>query len=233
MNKGFTLAEVLITLGIIGVVSALTMPQLIANYQKRQTIVQFKKVYSTLSQGFLRASQDIDLVSLGNNWQNRDEVMETLSKYFNVTEKYTTAIASKNYAMDSFCMNPQNPVGFPKKHRGIGYRWLKQDKIATGMTTPISHQPSFVLQDGACVGFSYFFQRLVIVDINGNPKGPNRMGYDLFFFQIDSNGNFKPFIRWETASPAQIDAWCTKQGEQIDEYCAAKILKDGFEINYW
>lgn len=34
-KKGFTLAEVLITLGIIGVVAALTMPSIIANYQKR------------------------------------------------------------------------------------------------------------------------------------------------------------------------------------------------------
>lgn len=34
MEKGFTLAEVLVTLGIIGVVAALTMPALIANYKK-------------------------------------------------------------------------------------------------------------------------------------------------------------------------------------------------------
>lgn len=43
-NKvAFTLAEVLITLGIIGVVAAMTLPTLIANYQKRQTVVQLKK----------------------------------------------------------------------------------------------------------------------------------------------------------------------------------------------
>ena len=37
MKKGFTLAEVLITLGIIGVVAALTLPSLITNYRKKQT----------------------------------------------------------------------------------------------------------------------------------------------------------------------------------------------------
>ena len=45
MKKGFTLAEVLITLGIIGVVAALTLPSLITNYRKKQTVAQLKKVY--------------------------------------------------------------------------------------------------------------------------------------------------------------------------------------------
>ena len=50
MKKGFTLAEVLITLGIIGVVAALTMPTLMSNYRKHQTVTQLKKAYSEISQ---------------------------------------------------------------------------------------------------------------------------------------------------------------------------------------
>jgi prepilin-type N-terminal cleavage/methylation domain-containing protein len=50
MKKAFTLAEVLITLGIIGIVAALTMPSLIANYQKQQTVTQLQKAYSVLNQ---------------------------------------------------------------------------------------------------------------------------------------------------------------------------------------
>ena len=49
-KKAFTLAEVLITLGIIGIVAEMTMPALIANYQERVIVSQLKKVYSTLSQ---------------------------------------------------------------------------------------------------------------------------------------------------------------------------------------
>ena len=41
----FTLAEVLITLGIIGVVAAMTMPSLIANYKKKQAVTQLKATY--------------------------------------------------------------------------------------------------------------------------------------------------------------------------------------------
>ena len=48
----FTLAEVLITLGIIGVVAAMTIPTLIANYQEKVTITRLKEAYSMLSQAY-------------------------------------------------------------------------------------------------------------------------------------------------------------------------------------
>ena len=48
-KKGFTLAEVLITLGIIGIVAAMTMPALIANHQKQVAATAVKKMYSQLN----------------------------------------------------------------------------------------------------------------------------------------------------------------------------------------
>ncbi len=51
-KAAFTLAEVLITLGIIGIVAAMTLPTLIGNYKKEQTISQLQKAYSTLNQAF-------------------------------------------------------------------------------------------------------------------------------------------------------------------------------------
>lgn len=50
MKNAFTLAEVLITLGIIGVVAALTMPSLIVKYEKQRTLTQLKKAYSEIAQ---------------------------------------------------------------------------------------------------------------------------------------------------------------------------------------
>ena len=47
-SRAFTLAEVLITLGVIGVVSALTMPTLIKHYQQHETVNRLKETYSIL-----------------------------------------------------------------------------------------------------------------------------------------------------------------------------------------
>lgn len=46
----FTLAEVLVTLGIIGVVAAITMPTLIDNHQKKVAATRLEKFYSMMSQ---------------------------------------------------------------------------------------------------------------------------------------------------------------------------------------
>ena len=55
MKKGFTIAEVLITIGIIGIVAAMTIPGLIKNYQERQFKTAYKKAYSEISQIFIEA----------------------------------------------------------------------------------------------------------------------------------------------------------------------------------
>ena len=55
---GFTLAEVLITLGIIGVVSALTIPTLMNNYQTKEKSTKLKKFYSTMQQAMLMSTID-------------------------------------------------------------------------------------------------------------------------------------------------------------------------------
>ncbi len=54
----FTLAEVLITLGIIGVVAAMTMPVLIANHKKTVAETRLAKFYSTMNQAVQRAEVD-------------------------------------------------------------------------------------------------------------------------------------------------------------------------------
>lgn len=64
-KKGFTLAEVLITLGIIGVVAALTMPSIIANYQKKVISVRLKKFVSTFSQAYNMAISKYGIQLIG------------------------------------------------------------------------------------------------------------------------------------------------------------------------
>ena len=57
-RAAFTLAEVLITLGIIGVVAAMTIPTLIQDHREKQRVTQLKKVYSVLSQAFVMAQAE-------------------------------------------------------------------------------------------------------------------------------------------------------------------------------
>lgn len=58
MKTGFTLAEVLITLGIIGIVAAMTIPNLISSYQKHVIETRLKEDYSIFTQAMRRAQDD-------------------------------------------------------------------------------------------------------------------------------------------------------------------------------
>lgn len=58
MKKGFTLAEVLITLGIIGIIAAITLPSLIGHYKQKVLQEQFKTAYSLLQQAYLKIQAD-------------------------------------------------------------------------------------------------------------------------------------------------------------------------------
>ena len=62
-QNAFTLAEVLVTLAIIGVVTALTIPSVIARYQEKQTVAAVRKFYSEASDAYNRAIAENDEVA--------------------------------------------------------------------------------------------------------------------------------------------------------------------------
>ena len=63
-KRAFTLAEVLITLVVIGVIAAITVPTIVANYRREATSAKLKKFYSTLHQVSYRAKAD------GKDWND-------------------------------------------------------------------------------------------------------------------------------------------------------------------
>ena len=80
MRKGFTLAEVLITLGIIGVVAALTLPQVVTNYEKKATEVRLKKDYSTLANALKMAEAEHGPIE---TWADENDNMDNIyQEYF-------------------------------------------------------------------------------------------------------------------------------------------------------
>lgn len=97
MNKNntaplaFTLAEVLVTLGIIGIVAAMTLPALTANYRKKESSARLKKFYSALSQAITLSENengpslywDKEKNITNDNEGNKQKVLNYFNKYLN------------------------------------------------------------------------------------------------------------------------------------------------------
>jgi prepilin-type N-terminal cleavage/methylation domain-containing protein len=165
-KKAFTLAEMLITLGIIGIAAALTMPALIVKYEKFATVVSLKKAYSILSQA-AKLSEiehgDID------GWNMDLSQQQFAQTYFLPYLKSIKICTNANQGC--FGANTYNDLS--------GY-------------VHSLPQYSVVLSDGIILGFHLrgapFRLHHIIVDINGK-KGKNTLGRDLFVFYPYSNTN--------------------------------------------
>ena len=101
--KAFTMAEVLITLGIIGIVMAMTLPSIIGKYQKKVTVERLKKVYTVISQAVALSVKDHEEVEYWDFELSAQDFMDTyLSPYFQKVaseEKTTDTRYSKTYAL--------------------------------------------------------------------------------------------------------------------------------------
>jgi len=178
-KSGFTLSEVLITLVIIGIIAALTIPVAISNHKKQDYVSRLKKVYSTLSQATNRIIAEEGNVT---NWlRNLDDLYSRYLKYLNVV---------KACGSGTGCFPQQNGTGT--------YKTLNGDNYSHNWDT-YTDSRKFILADGVQVfiennGFSSLCQGgdgdrcvRILVDING-VKGPNQWGRDVFEFSLKNNG---------------------------------------------
>ena len=228
-KEGFTLAEVLITLGIIGIVAAMTLPILIGNYKKKVTATRLKKSYSVVMQALERAKVDHGdfsewpgLSSVYGSTENEAAMMETLAytyilpyiKYSG-TPQYTTL---KKFGYESLG-NLQSVFMDTAK---LGFITLADGSLLIldfDTNEPEDgdiHNPNIVFTD-----ISFF------VDVNGLQK-PNNFGEDFFTFRLDTRkGKFG--YQSTDLTRSQIRQKCIDTDER-GYYCGYLIMMDGWEI---
>ena len=218
---GFTLAEVLITLGIIGVVAAITIPVLINKFLDTSRITALKKAYSILSQATLSIIAE---QGSPDNWGLKDRDAESIDKVYNYYKSYIKVLGECNYVSECFNV----PVVF--LDNSILY---SDDESAVSF-----EQRYFRTVDGIVIAMdisdgSLFFNNIGVniaplnatvwfrVDVNG-PKKPNKVGYDIFHFVLTNSG-LKP------AGANNNSLYCNKNNKGYD--CAAKVLSEN-KISY-
>ncbi len=212
----FTLAEVLITLGIIGVVAAMTIPTLVANYQKKETVTALKKAYSQLSQ----AVKMSELENGDKEYWNYDLPAETFM----------------NTYLKPFLKDVEQTNGFDI-HKTINYKYLNGYRI-TESSVNDKNNSVIKLSDGTIIfvdGWSSGENtgRGILVDTNGFKK-PNILGRDLFAFKITPSMGLAPSQKEVDREEALSDKlhMCSKSKSAWNSgyACTLVIMMDGWEI---
>ncbi len=211
----FTLAEVLITLGIIGIVAAITIPQLINNYKAKRLRTQFLKSYSTIQQAFKEMEADD---------------VSTDPTTYGTFEYYKTFINYLQAPMDcGIGYNKALPCFYMRDYSSKDYKPYKTYNGKTNASRVLFDDGQIVLQDGTLLLFENYaatMTALVSVDLNGYNNKPNRWGYDLFTFQLVDN-QLKAMGDTGTTY-TDLSTYCNVNSQ--DEYngiaCAKKALSD-------
>ena len=213
----FTLAEVLVTLGIIGVVSAMTVPTLMQNYQRQSYVTQLHKVYNELTQAAVQYQNDknaVDLKEAGLTSQAAAE--EFIESNFKIVQN---------------CGTNKTPC-FANTYRKIA----NSQNIGWN-----SNKTSYVLASGATLGVGYNPLSSdclleLYVDTNGT-KGPNIAGRDLWALFLYKDGSVDDFsgdppplttAQRETA----FTTYCTSDNANGWSGCFGKILNDNWQMTY-
>lgn len=230
MKKGFTLAEILITLGIIGIVAAITLPILINQYQKQVVLNRLKKTYSALAQAIVQSeSENEEMIYWGLSNMGH---MSSWSEYKKLLEPYV-----KKYFI------PYLNIGIDCGYECSAMKEIKVytlSGIARNWYSPWSGGYVLFLNDGTILNFwadnsAGNMQTLGIdIDVNGLQK-PNTYGKDIFVFRL--NSKTKKFnldgatLNEEQITSASDRSGCnTGAGSYAGFYCGGWIQKNSWQF---
>lgn len=238
LKNGFTLAEVLLTLAIVGIVAAVTVPSLMADIQSADTVARLKKAQSVMQEAVKLSmlADGVSELSQGNT-TSPGSLWYRIAPYLSFSKN----CGYQTFASDQDC--------FPNNYKFLNPAVTTAFYCGTGGDTTDLNISSGILNDGTKVimhttGTGWSRNRTsnprlaskfshVLVDLNGH-KGPNQVGRDIFEFMILNDGTVLP--------GGALDDYfyeCNKTGTRDDGDgcagvgygCTYKVLKEG-KINY-
>ncbi len=244
---GFTLAEVLITLGVIGIVAAMTIPTLINNYQKKQLVAGLQKGYSTMSNVFKMAMADdvVDNISNTTLWKALPEGSISQGNFAALDYSGFIAVLNKYFKVQKYC-NPYDDTCFNIKYKMIdgsdeygdsGYNREDRLKVygADGLVYFLRFNAGRGVENWG--DFNSNFLGYIGIDVNGdNP--PNQNGRDYHDVALFANGEiiFPGSQRWQNSWGG--DSWkdtCVEpfgNSSYPGDYCGARIFEEGWRMDY-
>ena len=249
-KRAFTLAEVLITLSILGVVAAISIPNIIQQYQKRLTITKLQKAYATLEQA-------VDNIAINTGCVGRDLKCTGLLEYTNnmnsdlLAKFFELANLKVNKKFGGVTYNAMNYEHIDKRYGGryVYNVWTDKNNIGYSMaegsinlnSSPATSVRGIYVQIFTKTSFDKYHEGL---DGGGDKRkflDDIKEGYDVFQFLIYDNFIVEPNAGCSggtkiplSKAPSFTGSTCSKTYTTncYGNTCAARIIRDGWKMNY-
>ena len=234
-RTAFTLAEVLITLAIIGIVACMTLPNIINNYKRKQLEVAFKRSSALIQSALNETANDfgfdsfkdinstcVDQNELNSCKSNNQEFFNSVSSTF--ISKFKVIKQAKNIDAAKFEGKVIPVYNFSGKQTlyysqfyGIqrGGYFLSDGTYITGLLF-------YYHGAGDCVTLTF--------DTNGPYKGPNRYGYDIFIY---TTGHWGLLCSKNTSQPGGFGVDTNFNGRGCYTYALKDVNPDDSSKGYW
>jgi len=224
---GFTLAEVLITLGIIGVVAAMTMPMLYNSIQKHITVSKLQKTYSELANAVKLSMETSGGALLVGDGTGRERFEKYLAPHLKINSINRVSANELIY---------YTPGGSRETGLALIRGTSTQYTLQSGVSILTDNNEVKGAQHKYITGISF------LIDLNGYNNPPNKFGRDAFVVQIDTDdkiylaksddGEAGLVDRDRSVllnGPSAYNYQCNRRGRGM--WCGALIQKDGWQIS--
>ncbi len=229
-KQGFTLAEVLITLGIIGIVASMTLPALIQQNQKKVTATRLEQTYSQLYQAINMAQAKYGDMK---NWDVNENYKSSNDASNPNLSKDMAAKFAETY-ITPYIKHTGTPQVIQPRELGYSDYRTKNGQIYwnAGTSTYILE-----LANGVTLFIAYngdeeiLLLPIIFVDINGRAK-PNIVGRDFFLFTLDSVSTMKLKPYGIDYKREKLLEDCSSRASSLygNLNCTGLIVIDGWEI---
>ena len=256
-KQGFTLAEVLITLGIVGVVAALTAPALVMSSRNEANAARLSTVVSNMENAFQSAiaQEGADNLYGTSLWQeneissqSNDNVIASfvghLGQYMIINGYKQNQANFYGNGIRTYAMSNTGGVGqefnIPNTPFVIETKNGATIFIHTYRRNNLAVQRTEAINAGCTL---YTRAADVAIDVNGK-NSPNVFGRDIFFFILGENGVLYPYGGRDTNRVIGNGLWdspglpfvCTDASKGISPWsgmgCTARVIAEGYKINY-
>ena len=201
---GFTLAEFMATLAIVGVIAALTVPTLMKNSQSKILVTKLKKTIAVVTVAIENVMDETHSMTLAETgiFGSQTAAHNFLKNYFKTS---STSLSDPTDFIASSYDKVSSRSSFSRTTMAQSYTCAKLKDDSSICLKPNADKSGAEL----------------LIDTNGL-QGPNIEGYDLFLTKIESNGDIVSYEESTSTSSSYYNK----------NTAYSRIVKDGWELKY-